>query len=130
MGRFGIAFVVLIALVLSGCGVSGQRQTQGDLTVTLATNPPTPIVDRPTTFELTLQRNGNPVDSAYVTLMRQMPGMRHNDEGRLVAESLGNGRYTAQSSFAMGSRWNVIVEVVIADAPPQALTFAIEVDQP
>jgi hypothetical protein len=122
---------IILALALAGCGAAGQSQIQGDLTVTLETNPATPIADRPTTFRLIVQRGGAPLDGAYVTLARQMPGMEHGgDAGKLIAQSLGGGRYEALSSFSMGSRWNLMVSVAMANQQPQELTFPIEVEQP
>jgi hypothetical protein len=126
-----LAIVVALALVLAGCGATGQTQTQGDLTITLVTNPTVPIADRPTSFSVTVQRGVVPLDGAYVTLERRMPGMDHEgDSGKLVAQSQGNGRYEALSSFAMGSRWDVAVAVTVADRPPTVMTFPLDVEQP
>jgi hypothetical protein len=131
MHRALAALVLALALALTGCGAAGQTQTQGDLVVTLETNPTTPIADRPTTFQLTIARGGTPLDGAYVTLKRQMPGMQHGgDAGALIAQSLGNGRYQALSSFSMGSRWDVVVGVEVADIQPQVMNFSLEVEQP
>jgi YtkA-like protein len=122
---------VFLALILAGCGAAGQTQTQGDLTVTLATNPAVPIADRPTTFSVTVKHGGVPLDGAYVTLERQMPGMEHMGEaGRLIAQSQGAGRYQALSAFSMGSRWDVAVAVTVADQQPQVVTFPLDVEQP
>jgi hypothetical protein len=129
---YRILLAVVLALALAGCGATaGQTQTQGDLTVTLETNPTTPIADRPTTFHVTVQRGGASLDGAYVTIGRQMPGMSHSgDTGQLVAQSLGNGRYEALSAFSMGSRWDVTVAVQVADGQPQMVTFPLDVEQP
>ena len=121
---------LILALVLAGCGARGQTQAQGDLAVTLETQPTTPIADRPTTFTIDIRRGGAPLDGAYVTLTRQMPGMQHGDEGKLVAQALGGGRYEALSSFTMGSRWDVAVGVAVANEQPQVMTFSLDVDQP
>jgi hypothetical protein len=123
---------VALAFLLGGCGATAQQtQTQGDLSVSFETNPATPIADRPTTFHLLISRGGMALDGAYVTLRREMPGMSHmNDSGALVAQSLGGGRYEAQSAFAMGSHWDVAVAVQVADQQPQVVTFPLEVDQP
>src|SRR5262245_54297229 len=126
-----LAIILALALTLVGCGASGQTIRQGDLTVTLETNPTTPIADRPTTFRVTVIRGGVPLDRAYVTLERQMSGMQHGaDSGRLVAQSLGDGRYEARSAFSMGSRWDVAVAVSVADEQPQVMSFPLEVEQP
>jgi hypothetical protein len=131
MYRLFAAIILVLALTLAGCGTAGQSQMQGDLTVTLETNPAIPIADRPTTFRLSVQRGGAPLDGAYVTLVRQMPGMEHGgDAGKLIAQSLGGGRYEALSSFSMGSRWDLMVSVATANQQPQELTFPIEVEQP
>jgi YtkA-like len=131
MDRLLAAIMLVLVLTLAGCGGAGQTQTQGDLTVTLETNPTTPIADQPTTFRVIVKRAGVPLDGAYVTLARQMPGMEHNgDAGKLIAQSLGNGRYEALSSFSMGSRWNVAVAVAVAPQQPQVVTFPLEVEQP
>jgi hypothetical protein len=123
--------LIILALALVGCGAAGQTQTQGDLTITLETNPTVPIADRPTTFSVTVLRGGAPLDGAYVTIQRQMPGMEHQgDAGKLIAQSQGNGRYEALSSFAMGSRWDVAVGVAVAEQQPQVVTFPLEVEQP
>ena len=123
--------ILALALALAGCGAAGQTQTQGDLAVTLETNPTTPIADRPTTFNITVMRGGAPLDGAYVTVERQMHGMQHGvDSGRLVAQSLGAGRYEALSSFAMGSRWDVAVAVAVADEQPRVISFPLDVEQP
>jgi hypothetical protein len=125
------AIVIALGLALAGCGPTGQTQTQGDLTVTLETNPMVPIADRPTAFAVIVQRDGRPLDGAYVTFERQMPGMHHTEEtGRLIAQSQGNGRYEALSSFSMGSRWDVAVSVTVADRQPQVVTFPLDVEQP
>jgi hypothetical protein len=128
---YRVLTIVIVALALASCGAAGQTQTQGDLTVTLATNPAIPIADRPTTFYVTVQRGGAPLDGAYVTLERQMSGMDHMGEaGKLIAQSQGDGRYEALSSFSMGSRWDVAVAVTVADQQPQVVTFPLEVEQP
>ena len=76
-------------------------------------------------------RGGAPLDGAYVTLERQMPGMDHMGEtGKLVAQSQGDGRYEALSAFSMGSRWAVAVAVTVADQQPQVVTFPLDVEQP
>jgi hypothetical protein len=127
-----LPIVLALAFALGGCGATTQQtQTQGDLSVSLETNPATPLADRPTTFRLQISRSGTALDGAYVTLKRQMPGMSHmEDSGSLVAQSLGGGRYEAQSAFAMGSRWDVAVAVQVAEEQPQVMTFPLEVDQP
>jgi YtkA-like protein len=128
---YRILTIIALALALAGCGAAGQTQTQGDLAVTLETNPTTPIADRPTTFLVTVKRGGVPLDGAYVTLTRQMPGMEHSgDEGRLVAQPVGGGRYQALSSFTMGSRWDVAVGVAVANEQLPMVTFPLDVEQP
>jgi hypothetical protein len=128
---YRILTIIVLALMLAGCGTRGQTQTQGDLSVTLETNPAPPIADRPTTFTITIRRGGAPLDGAYVTLAREMPGMEHRgDEGRLIAQSLGAGRYEALSAFTMGSRWDVVVGVTPTNEQPQAVTFSLDVEQP
>ena len=127
------ALVLALALILAlaGCGAAGQTQTQGDLVVTLETNPTTPIADRPTTFSIAITRGGAPLDGAYVTLKRQMRGMQHGGEdGSLIAQSLGNGRYETISAFSMGSRWDVAVAIEVPNAQPHVVSFPIEVEQP
>ena len=126
-----LAITIALALLLAGCGANGQTRAQGDLTITLATNPAVPIADRPTSFSIVVRRGGVPLDGAYVTLERQMPGMHHTGEaGKLIAQSLGDGRYEALSSFSMGSRWDVAVAVTVADRQPQVVTFPLDVEQP
>ena len=126
-----LAIVTALALALAGCGAAGQTQTQGDLTVTLETNPAVPVADRPTTFYVTVKRSGVPLDGAHVTLERQMPGMEHmGDNGKLIAQSQGEGRYQALSAFSMGSRWDVAVGITVADRQPEVMTFPLEVEQP
>ncbi len=126
-----LTLIMALALALAGCGATGQTQTQGDLSVTLETSPTTPIADQPTTFHIIVSRSGAPLDRAYVTVARQMSGMEHHgDEGKLVAQSLGGGRYDALSSFAMGSRWDVAVAVAVAKEPPQVINFTLDVEQP
>ena len=127
-----ITIVILaLALTLAGCGAAGQTQTQGDLTVTLETNPAVPVADRPTTFYVTVKRGGVPLDGAHVTLERQMPGMGDmGGNGKLIGQSQGDGRYQALSAFSMGSRWDVAVGITVADRQPQVMTFPLEVEQP
>jgi hypothetical protein len=126
-----LAIILALALALAGCGAAGQTKTQGDLSITLETNPTVPIADRPTTFSDPVQRGGRPIDGADVTFERQMPGMDHDgDAGKLIAQSQGNGRYEALSSFSMGSRWDVAVAVTVADQQPQVVTFPLDVEQP
>jgi hypothetical protein len=131
MYRTRIIIILVLALTLAGCGPAGQTQTQGDLTVTLETNPAVPIADRPTTFSVTVQRGGEPLEGAYVTFERQMPGMQHaGDAGKLIAQPQGSGRYEALSSFSMGSRWDIAVAVTVADRQPQVVMFPLDVEQP
>jgi hypothetical protein len=131
MYRVLTVVILTLAFALAGCGVAGQTQRQGDLTVTLETNPAIPMADRPTSFSVTVQHGGRPLDGAYVTLERRMPGMDHDgDSGKLIAQSEGNGRYGALSSFSMGSRWDIVVAVTVADQQPQVVTFPLDVEQP
>jgi hypothetical protein len=126
-----LPIILTLALALAGCGAAEQAQTQGDLTVTLETKPAVPVADRPTTFYVTVKRGGVPLDGAYVTLERQMPGMEHTgDAGKLIAQSQGAGHYEALSAFSMGSRWDVLVGVTVADQQPEVITFPLEVEQP
>jgi hypothetical protein len=126
-----LTLILMLALALAGCGATGQTQTQGDLSVTLETSPSTPLADRPTTIRIQLQRAGQPLDSANVAIVRAMPGMEHDaDQGRLIAQPLGGGRYEALTAFSMGSRWNLSVAVSVADEQPQVVTFPLDVEQP
>ena len=126
-----LPIILALAFALAGCGAAGQTQTQGDLTVTLETNPAVPVADRPTTFYVTVKRGSAPLDGAYVTLERQMPGMEHmGDGGKLIAQSQGDGRYEALSAFSMGSRWDVAVGITVADRQPEVVTFPLDVEQP
>jgi hypothetical protein len=127
----GLALAII--LTLSGCGATAQAQSQShdDLTVTLSTEPSTPLVGRATTFQIDVQQAGAPLNDARVTLMRRMPGMEHHeDKGLLIAQPTGDGQYAAQTAFAMGGRWEVIVTVVGEETDTQPLTFSIDVEQP
>jgi hypothetical protein len=123
--------MLTLALLLSGCGAAGRTERVGDLAVTLETDPTTPLAARATTFRLKLDRAGVPLDGAHVTLTRAMPGMAHHDDGgMLIMQPLGDGRYEAQTAFSMGSRWDVMVAVGVANEPPLVVTFPLEVEQP
>lgn len=127
------SLALAIILTLSGCGATAQAQSQShdDLTVTLSTEPSTPLAGRATTFQIDVQRSGASFQDASVTMMRRMPGMEHHeDKGLLIAQPTGDGQYAAQTAFAMGGRWEVVVMVASEGTDAQQLTFSIDVEQP
>lgn len=123
-----LLLIATLAAALAGCATpAAQAQTRGDLAVTLAAEPGTPLVDRPVTVALTVTRGGAPLAGARVTLGRAMAGMEHHgDDGQAVAEDLGGGRYKALTTFSMGGAWDVLVSVDGGEPIP----FRVEVEQP
>ncbi|NJM06263.1 FixH family protein [Candidatus Gracilibacteria bacterium] len=122
--------IVLIGL-LTGCGVAPAVVAQGDLRITLATEPATPLAGRDTVVTLGISQSGRPLEAAAVGLQRRMPGMEHASDQELVsAAALGDGRYQAQTSFTMGGRWELVVTITTQDGAAQAVIVPLEVDQP
>jgi hypothetical protein len=126
-----IILALLVAAALAGCGVAPAAVVQGDMRLTLATEPAPPLAGRDTAVALTVSEAGAPLAGAAVGLRRSMPGMEHPSDQELVpAEDLGGGRYRATLSFSMGGRWDVAAVVARPDGATSTLVVPIDVEQP
>lgn len=123
--------LLLLLFALAGCGVAPTLVTQGELSVTLATEPAPPLAGRDTLVTLTISEAGAPLGGATVGLRRSMPGMTHDSDQELVpAAELGDGRYRATTSFTMGGRWDVAVVITAADGAERTIRIPVMVEQP
>jgi hypothetical protein len=126
-----LTVILVLALALGGCGATGQTQTQGELQITLATEPAPPLAGRPATLRFNLERAGVPLDDAQVMLTHGMAGMEHpDDRNPQPAQALGGGRYEARTNFVMGGRWSVAVIVMVPKRQQSVMTFQLDVEQP
>lgn len=125
------ALIVLACLApLAACGVPAPAPA-GDLAITLAAEPATPLAGAPASLVFGVSSDGQPLAGARVLVVRRMIGVVHPDDD-IVFESVeqGPGRYVAATSFATAGRWDVQVVVTPSAGEARTAAFTVEVAGP
>ncbi|MBW3546914.1 MAG: FixH family protein [Actinobacteria bacterium] len=108
------------------CGVEGAGPVDGspyEVTVASEPDPPTP---RDTTFEVAVDRDGQPVSGATVCLSLDMTEMSHEASGG-QAEETEPGRYEVGVDFGMRGTWEGAVFVTEPGQTPVAAPVTFDV---
>ncbi|NTU82019.1 MAG: hypothetical protein HGA45_22010 [Chloroflexales bacterium] len=130
MNRFVIA-LALCLLALGGCAVVAPPPAQGELTITLDTEPARPVAGSAATLAITAASGGQPLLGARVLVVRRILGVDHpGDDIIFESDEQGGGRYAATTTFAEGGRWDVQVVVTPSTGEAHTATFVVEVAQP
>lgn len=123
--------VLLLAPALAGCSSFTPAPPSGDLSITMATEPATPVAGQEAALVFEVAQGGRPLEGARVLVVRRMIGVVHPDDD-IVFESAdqGGGRYSAATSFAMAGRWDVQVVVTPAGGEAHSVSFEVSVAEP
>lgn len=108
------------------CGVEGAGPVDGsayEVTVASETDPPPP---RDATFEILVDRDGQPVTGATVCLSLDMTEMSHEASGG-QAEETEPGRYEVDVDFGMRGTWEGTVFVTEPGETPVAAPVSFDV---
>ena len=123
--------LIMLLLLLGGCGASSQVSVSGDLRLALTMEPTPALAGRPASLAFELQRSGALVDTAEIRVTRSMAGMEHpSDRAEVLARPAANGRYVAELEFPMGGRWEIQANVTFEDGRSEVVKFSAEVEQP
>lgn len=119
-------FVLVWALALAACGAPA-----GELAVTLAAEPATPLAGSPASLDIAVARDGEPLTGARVLVVRRLIGFVHPDDD-IIFESVeqGGGHYLAATSFAAPGSWDVQVIVTPPASEATTASFTVEVAGP
>ncbi|HEV2768069.1 MAG TPA: FixH family protein [Acidimicrobiales bacterium] len=108
------------------CGPGSFEPVDGspyEVTVASQPDPPTP---RGTTFEIAVDRDGQPVSGATVCVSLDMAEMSHEASGG-QAEETGPGRYQVGVDFGMRGTWEGTVFVTEPGETPVAAPVSFDV---
>lgn len=108
------------------CGIEDSEPVEGsayEVTVASEPNPPTP---RDTTFEVAVDRDGQPVSGATVCISLDMTEMSHEASGGR-AEETEPGHYEVDISFGMRGTWEGRVFVTEPGQTPVAAPVSFDV---
>ncbi|MFD2171251.1 FixH family protein [Tumebacillus lipolyticus] len=110
--RIGILILCLLLGSAYGCGRadSGQMAVKAGISVEVKTVPEVPQADRPTTFQVSLTENGQPVEKASVSLHLEMQEMDHGDNEVKMQEN-APGMYKGEGAFPMSGTWVAHIRV-------------------
>ena len=119
---------LLLALALTGCTSFAPAAPGGALSITLATEPATPVAGQAATLVFDVAQGGQPLAGARVLVVRRMIGVVHAEDD-IVFESIdeGGGRYSAVTSFATAGQWDVQVIVTPAGGEAWAASFEVSI---
>ncbi|OBZ18186.1 hypothetical protein A8L34_00950 [Bacillus sp. FJAT-27264] len=112
----GIAFTLLLAGCASGIGGGAHAGHSVDISmepikVELEWSPAEVIVSSPVTFEATVTQEGKPVDDAREVLFEIAGKDGKTEKIELKGTSAGDGKYTAEGTFAEEGLYNVTSHV-------------------
>jgi nitrogen fixation protein FixH len=116
--RFAILLLV-VTISFAGCSAPSEQVATGGTTtgsgMQISFRSEAPPSSGTNTFEVTVMKDGKPVDNATVTTVFSMPAMpsmnmpeMHSD---VTLTPAGGGRYRGTGELSMSGTWNVRVTV-------------------
>ena len=124
--------MILVGIVLAGCGRSSslgdsRTRTVGSLTAQLTPEPDPPRVGHDSGFVVTVAENGSPVSGAAVRMDTAFTGLNQTGPSAVLTET-SPGRYEAREvSTGMNGKWEATVTITRINQPDVQLTFPFTV---
>jgi hypothetical protein len=118
--RFAILLLVLTVSFASGCSTAPSEPVATGGTTTgsgmeISFRSEAPPSSGTNTFEVTVMKDGKPVDDATVTTVFSMPAMPSMNmpemHSNVTLTPAGGGRYRGTGELSMSGTWNVRVTV-------------------
>jgi hypothetical protein len=118
------ALLISLFVILAACSATVPVETQTvDGLQVIFTSPDNQSVNRAVDFTVDIfDAVGRPINDAAVYLDMDMPAMPMGVT-RPVAESRGNGRYTAMTAYTMAGLWEITVVIERPDGSTSRVLF-------